>query len=82
MDNVVRTPLETIIKPKFSSYLADYHMSMALHHNLPFEILRSCGLTDKASDYESGDSRFESWQDRNENCFSERPNIVPDYLDL
>ena len=25
---------------------------------------RSCGPTDKASDYESGDSRFESWQDR------------------
>ena len=26
--------------------------------------VRSCGPTDKASDYESGDSRFESWQDR------------------
>ena len=25
---------------------------------------RSCGPTDKASDYESGDSRFESWQGR------------------
>ena len=24
-----------------------------------------CGATDKASDYESGDSRFESWQGRN-----------------
>ena len=23
-----------------------------------------CGATDKASDYESGDSRFESWQGR------------------
>ena len=23
-----------------------------------------CGPTDKASDYESGDSRFESWQGR------------------
>ena len=26
---------------------------------------RPCGATDKASDYESGDSRFESWQGRN-----------------
>ena len=25
---------------------------------------RPCGPTDKASDYESGDSRFESWQGR------------------
>ena len=24
-----------------------------------------CGATDKASDYESGDSRYESWQGRN-----------------
>ena len=24
-----------------------------------------CGATDKESDYESGDSRFESWQGRN-----------------
>ena len=24
-----------------------------------------CGASDKASDYESGDSRFESWQGRN-----------------
>ena len=24
-----------------------------------------CGATDKGSDYESGDSRFESWQGRN-----------------
>ena len=24
-----------------------------------------CGATDKASDYESADSRFESWQGRN-----------------
>ena len=24
-----------------------------------------CGATDNASDYESGDSRFESWQGRN-----------------
>ena len=27
-----------------------------------------CGATDKASDYESGDSRFESWQGRNILC--------------
>ena len=27
-------------------------------------LFRSCGPMDKASDYESGDSRFESWQDR------------------
>ena len=60
MDNVDRTPLETIKKPKFSSYLADYHMSMALHHNLLFEMPWSCGLMDKASDFESEDSRFES----------------------
>ena len=60
MDNVVRTPLERIIKPKFSSYLADYHMFMALHQNLFFEIARSCGPTDKASAFESEDSRFES----------------------
>ena len=26
---------------------------------------RPCGPMDKASDYESGDSRFESWQGRN-----------------
>ncbi len=28
------------------------------------EARRPCGPTDKASDYESGDSRFESWQGR------------------
>ena len=28
-------------------------------------ILWPCGPMDKASDYESGDSRFESWQGRN-----------------
>ena len=32
-----------------------------VHHTV---ISRSCGPTDKASDYESGDSNFESWQDR------------------
>ena len=26
---------------------------------------RHCGATDKESDYESGDSRFESWPGRN-----------------
>ena len=31
---------------------------------------RPCGPTDKASDYESGDSRFESWQGRFFFCIS------------
>ena len=34
------------------------------HFFIFFELFRSCGPMDKASDYESGDSRFESWQDR------------------
>ena len=29
------------------------------------ENLWPCGATDKGSDYESGDSRFESWKGRN-----------------
>ena len=29
-----------------------------------FVVWRPCGPMDKASDYESGDSRFESWQGR------------------
>ena len=32
---------------------------------MPPENRWPCGATDKASDYESGDSRFESWQGRN-----------------
>ena len=40
---------------------------------------------DKASDYESGDSRFESWQDRDfenfEKCISVEAKIVAGKLD-
>ena len=42
----------------------------------------SCGPMDKASDYESGDSRFESWQDRDfEKCISGEAKIVAGKLD-
>ena len=39
-------------------------LSFVKRSSLFFKHLRSCGPMDKASDYESGDSRFESWQDR------------------
>ena len=42
----------------------------------------SCGPMDKASDYESGDSRFESWQDLDfEKCISVEAKIVAGKLD-
>ena len=50
-------------------------------HALFLDIPRSCGPTDKASDYESGDSRFESWQDRIGKCFSGSPKTGADYLE-
>ena len=38
--------------------------------------MRPCGPMDKASDYESGDSRFESWQGRFFSVVRSRPNFV------
>ena len=38
-----------------------------------------CGATDKASDYESGDSRFESWQGRDISPHSKIETILNIY---
>ena len=52
-----------------------------------YECLWPCGPMDKASDYESGDSRFESWQGRtflklqeeNISNINSRLSLVHDY---
>ena len=48
----------------FGKYFAHIRFFCQTHFFIFFELFRSCGPMDKASDYESGDSRFESWQDR------------------
>ena len=39
-------------------------MRLFMKLNATWNVVWPCGPTDKASDYESGDSRFESWQGR------------------
>ena len=49
---------------QFDDDFAKIRVFCQTHLFIFFELFRSCGPMDKASDYESGDSRFESWQDR------------------